>query len=712
MSDLIPTAHGAQNNVDLDAFLGSGKPADKSVLLNSILHYRELLLRGWWILLLTFGIALGIGAWYLFEKHPKYQSEGLIMVAGKVSLPDGAIYSEELSNFFGTQIELMKSEAVRTRALSRLEAQHPELKPVDAKLVVGQQPNASIFGLSVTSDEPAYSQAYLDATMQAYMDIKREMRSDTSESTLSALTAELANLEKTLKTEDDAILAFKKDNNIGYLQDEGNAAGTYLAGLERKLASLKTEYDLLNRLSVDQNIDRREQISLPDDAADADQTAGTAQVGAAADYMKARQQIELLKARLADYSVDMRPQHPFIVELNRELALYQRLIATYSEQSAEQLAGEKESFRVQIENLESQITEWQAKALDSSERLGRYEKLQGDWDRTKALYDRLLTSMQSVDVNKNIDQDMVSILESATASHPVKLGVPEVIAAACMAGLVIGVGIILLMDQLSDRMKTTASFMAHFSERILGQIGEESGNSAVLAQDDPRHLLVESFSHLRSALTFLPYYKSGRPKTLLVTSAVPSEGKSTVASNLAVTLAAGGTRVLLVDADLRRGRIAQAFNLQYGNQRGFSSVLTGEMNAHDTILTSDYPYLDIIPRGRNLPQPSRYLVGPVMDAFLAQMTSQYDFVIFDSCPVLVADDTTSFAPKVDATLFVVRMSLSSARSSRKALEFLYNRQVNVLGVVLNGVTATGGEHGYYEYSDYHDKPSVTAVATS
>lgn len=712
MSALTPSASGGSKLADPFAELfGAAKPADKSALRTSILHYFDLLRRGWPILLLTLGISLGIGAWYIFEKAPKYESIGRIMVTGKISLPDGAIYSEELNNFYGTQIELMQSEIVRTRALDRVHALHPEIKSMPAKLDVGQQPHASIFALAVTSDDPAYSQAYLDALMEEYIDVKKEMRSQTSETTLSAITEELKTLEKTLKTGDDELLAFKKKNNIGYLEEEGNAAGAYLAGLERKLASLKTEEELLNRLDVDQNIDRIQRAAVPDGANESEPPVVMAQFGAVADYIKARQQIQLLKARLAEYSQDMRPQHPVIVELNGEIALYQRLIGTYTDQSRDQLTAQKESIRIQIENMESQIKEWQTKALDLSERLGEYEKLKGDSDRSKALYDRLLTSMQSVDVNKNINQDLISVLQGASVAFPVKLGVAEVIAIAAFGGIVLGVGILLVVDLLSDRMKSTAAFMNHFSERIIGQIGREAAGTGLLVPNDPRHLFAESFSHLRSALKFLPY-QTARPKTLLITSAIPSEGKSTVASNLAITLAGGGTRVLLVDADLRCGRLAEIFNLPPKNKRGFSSILTGETIPGDVIIPSGHPQLDLLPRGRILVQPSRFLLGPIMDHFIAEVSGQYDYVIFDSCPILVADDTTSFAPKIDATLFVVRLSLSSARSSRKALDFLYNRQVNVLGVVLNSVTAGAGEYGDYQYSQYYHREASIAASAS
>ncbi len=693
---------GSSTQVDPLAELFGTKSGGNSNLLASVLHYREVLKHNWWILLLCVSVALAGGGWYVFQKKPSYLSAGRIMVSGKVSLPEGAFYSEELSNFFGTQVELMQSEIVQKRAMARVQSVNPEIKllnPESLRLQVGQQPKASIFILSVTSDDPGFSQAYLNAIMDEYIGVKREMRTTNSDTTLSAITDELKNLEKALQTDEAELLAFRKDNNLGYLQEEGNGAGSYLATLEKKLALLKTEYELLTRLEVDQNVERRQRTTNEEGITIA-RDGVSAQFGPLGDYMKARQQIELVKARLDDFGKYLRPKHPIMVTLSNELALQQRLISTYREQSKTHLAAERESIAVQIENLESQIKEWQVKALDLSLRLAQYEKIKSRYDRSKGLYDRLLGSMQSVDVNKNINQDLVSVLEKASVSRPVKPGTPKVLGSALFVGLLIGVGIVLLMDQLDDKMKSTASFQSHFSERIVGQVVREPDWATLLVPDDPRHGFAESFSNLRSALFFLPY-KNARPKTLLVTSSLPSEGKSTVSSNLAITLAAGGSKVLLINADLRRGQLAQRFEVPTSHL-GFTGVLTEQVGFRQAVIPSGFADLDFIPRGKGMMQPSRYLLGHLMDQFIAEMKTGYDFVIFDSCPVLAADDTTSFASKLDATLFVIRIGSSSVRSCRKALEFLYNRQVNVLGTVLNAVDSSSAEYDYYRYPDYYD----------
>jgi capsular exopolysaccharide synthesis family protein len=197
-------------------------------------------------------------------------------------------------------------------------------------------------------------------------------------------------------------------------------------------------------------------------------------------------------------------------------------------------------------------------------------------------------------------------------------------------------------------------------------------------------------------------YEGPRPKTFLITSAVPNEGKSTVSSNLAITLALSGARTLLIDSDLRRGTIREAFDIS--SKIGFCEVLKQEVNWREVVVPTVYPNLFVLPRGKTLSQPSEHLLRESTDALLREIYDSYDYIIIDSSPVLAADDTTSLAPKIDATLFVVRLSYTSARLIRKALELLYSRQVNIPGVILNFVDTSLPEYYYYQYSEYYNTP--------
>jgi capsular exopolysaccharide synthesis family protein len=168
-------------------------------------------------------------------------------------------------------------------------------------------------------------------------------------------------------------------------------------------------------------------------------------------------------------------------------------------------------------------------------------------------------------------------------------------------------------------------------------------------------------------------------------------------------MALSGARTLLIDGDLRRGAIREAFGIS--SKIGFSEVLKQEVNWREVIVPTAYPSLFILPRGRTLSQPSEHLLRDSTEALLKELYSNFDYILIDSSPVLAADDTTSLAPKIDATIFVVRLGYTSARLTRKGLELLYGRQVNVPGVILNFVDTSLPEYYYYQYSEYYSTPN-------
>src|SRR6476661_6083867 len=152
-------------------------PASITTSLVTRLHrYKALLLRRWWIPLLTICLGLFVGAWMIYQAPNAFLSSSKMMVAGKLNLAQNAVYSEDTNNFYGTQIQLMQSEEVRAGAEALVRAGHPELQPVKVNLSVTQRPRTSIFELEAIATNPDYTQTFLNAVMQKYLDVKKSMR--------------------------------------------------------------------------------------------------------------------------------------------------------------------------------------------------------------------------------------------------------------------------------------------------------------------------------------------------------------------------------------------------------------------------------------------------------------------------------------------------------------------------------------------------------
>lgn len=692
-------------------------PADRPVsapwstaFITRLHRYKSLLLRRWWIPLLTICLGLFVQAWLIYQTPPSFMSTSKMMLAGKLNISQNAVYSEDTVNFYGTQIQLMQSQEVRRSAEALVRATHPEMQPVKVEIAVVQKPRTSIFDLQAIGTTPDYTQAYLNAVMQKYLDLKKGMRQEQGSNVTSAISEQLIQTEKDLRAGEDEMIDFQKQNNIASIQEEGNSAAQYLAKLNRDYAALKTEHQLLEQLDLDQNLDRAGTVKP--DASPADKDGGGndqqgmpfSDVGPEGEYLKAKQQVQLLKAERDTLSKDLRPKHPKIIKLNDEIAKQEKLIELFRADAVEKLDTRRKSIGKQMENLKQSITEYEKRALDMSERLAQFNRIKGKVDRLKTLYDRLTNSLKDVNVSQSVDNgDQIAIMEPATPPVSVRPGLIKSLLIGLGCGLVAGIAVLLLLDRIDDRMASFSEFQNQFTENVLGQIPKEKtkGRVTLLQPDDARHIFSESYRNIRSSIFFMPY-EGPRPKTLLITSSVPNEGKSTISSNLAITFALSGARTLLIDGDLRRGALREAFGIS--SKIGFSEVLKQEVNWREVVVPTSYPSLFILPRGKTLGQPSEHLLRESTDNLIKEMYANYDYIIIDSSPVLAADDTTSLAPKIDATLFVVRLSYTSARLTRKSLELLYNRQVNVPGVILNYVDTSLPEYYYYQYSEYYNTP--------
>jgi succinoglycan biosynthesis transport protein ExoP len=669
-------------------------------------RYKSLLLRRWWIPVLTICLGLFVEAWIIYQTPPSFLSAGKMILAGKLNISQGAVYSEDSQNFYGTQIQLMQGAEVQRSAEALVRSTHPELQPVKVDVSVVQKPRTSIFDLQAIGITGDYTQAYLNAVMQKYLDFKKGMREDQGHQVTTGITEQLVQVEKDLRNAEDEMLEFQKQNNIGFIQEEGNSAAAYLVRLNREYAGLKTNYDLLTLLDLDQNLDRARSQPEPSPGTEAIEDKGMPfpDVGPEAEYLKAKQAVQLLKAERETLAKDLRPQHPKIIKIKDEIDKEEKLIELFRKEAIEKLATRRESIGKQMENLLSNVKEWEAKALDLSQRLAQFNRVKGKVDRLKTLYDRLTNNLKEVGVSQVVDgTDQVSIMEMASPPVSVRPGLLKGLLIGFGCGAFAGIGVLLLLDRIDDRMASFGEFQNHFSETVLGQIPKEKvkGKVTLLQPDDARHIFAESYRNVRSSIFFMPY-EGPRPKTILITSAVPNEGKSTVSSNLSITLALSGARTLLIDCDLRRGTIRENFGIS--SKIGFSEVLKQEVNWREVVVPTAYPNLFILPRGKTLSQPSEHLLRDSTEALLKEIYNHYDYIIIDSSPVLAADDTTSLAPKIDATLFVVRLSYTSARLTKKGLELLYSRQVNVPGVILNFVDTSLPEYYYYQYSEYYNTP--------
>jgi capsular exopolysaccharide synthesis family protein len=592
-------------------------------------------------------------------------------------------------------------------------------------------PRTTIFVLRATGENPEYTKVFLQACMEEYTNLKKEMAERTSSTTIAGLTDQMLRLEPQLQKCDDEMQSFLATNDAALLQ-EASGVGTYLVALYQQTATAKSEYDLLQSMTLDQSL-LLEQNQAPaltgggvGTQAGASMTFGGLLVNAGLaeqsglfspstvgmEYLTTKQQILLLTAQMERYAEYLKPKHPQMIALSRETNQLGQMLDIYRQQSVEQLDAKKHAMALQITNLDNQTKQWGAQNLDLSRKSAQYARLKGKSDRIQSLYDSLLATLETLDVNKDISPESVTIYEPASDALPDKTLAKIRLTIAGVIGLVLGLVMLLLLDRLDDRLNSFMELEELFDEEVLGQIPHErkpahGGMLPFVQADDQRHPFIESYRNLRSSLLYMAQTGT-RPHTLLVTSSVPSDGKSLTAANLGITLAMGGARVLLVDADLRKGTLAGRFNIEADT--GLTEVLLQGLDWRSLVKETPVANLRLLPRGATTQRSSEFFIGPVMEKFLLESNNEYDYVIIDTAPVMAADDVTSLAPLVDGVIFVIRAEFTSARVARAALDMLYQRKARVLGLVFNSVRATASDYySYYRYRDYYKaKPSNPA----
>jgi polysaccharide biosynthesis transport protein len=710
-------------------------------------RYKILLRRRWWFLLLTTSIGLCVMVLRIIGQEKTYTSLARLQAGGRVvGNQSGTQYLEYLQDFYGTIIETVEGSSLRGRALERVSAHHPDVAEVEVDIRVVQNRGSAIFNVRAEGSEPKYTQLFLDALLEEFMMGREQERDLKKNKALMTLKQELTDRQSAMEVMANNLAKFKADNAIVLLGNRQNEAGTELSrarmekyAYERQL----TEVDLLlsdldaalnqrlrgsgaNLFPQDGNgnpVPALEATLTPDASAARTGLGREGAVGFTGTeraYMDEQRRLSALVRERNILLASFLEQHPKVLEVDRQMDRIRGTMVDLQKEILDEAKGQKTALERKIKTLDTQIEEVTKQAQDTGEKLAEFERLAKLVDESTKSLEQVRDLVHRFEVDQEIGGDAVQVADRASVAienlpdfiMPVALGI--------IVGLCVGIITLLLFDRLDDRMNSFAEFQSLFpAEAVIGQIPEQRqrGDVALLKPHDDRHLYAEAFRNVRSSVLF-KNWRGKPPKSILVTSAVPNEGKTTVTSNLAITIAHSGARVLLVDCDLRRGGVSELFKLAVSP--GLSEVLRGRLPWRSAIQKTDTPSLDIIARGEVFDQTSEMLLSKTAQEVLKEATGEYDYVIFDSAPVLVADDTGSFAPKIDTVLFVVRMSSTMARLSAKALDILYDRQVNVGGVILNRSNTSLKEYTYYNYASYYstkpeaqpERPQAAAPAES
>lgn len=410
-----------------------------------------------------------------------------------------------------------------------------------------------------------------------------------------------------------------------------------------------------------------------------------------------------------------KPKHPKRIQLEQDLISVKEEMKSEIQFLLDKYKARYESIRVEEEVLTSEISGWQNTVLDSSKKVNELMSLNEEEERLKLLYRTLTARIEEINVSDDYGKETVLVLEEPRVTA-IPLKTPRKLFVVFVFSVIAACCVVFLLDYLDDTVKTPED-LKKLDIPALGIVQsvpwDEKNLVAHNILSDESEDLVESYRTIRTNI--LLSKPESTLRTLLVTSALPSEGKTTTSVNTSMVLAQNGFKVLLIDGDLRRPTIHKMFGFK--NDKGFSTVLSEIEKFDNCVVHTRVPGLDVLSAGHIVPDPAKLLHAANFKGFIEGALHRYDKVVIDSAPILTVSDSVMLSDSIDSIMLVVHGQKTSKNVILKTKEALMNNSSKIIGAVLNNIVLKKAGYYYYNYRykykyGYGSKKTVTKNNTN
>ena len=575
--------------------------------------------------------------------------------------------------------------------------------------------------------DPALSMQLANGHAASYIRYGLDLRSKTNEEALAFLEKKLLELKERVESSEVALNDYRRDKGIISLSDKENIVVDRLGDLNKRLTEAEAE-----RISLEAKV----------------RTVRNGNYDVLSDYLNdptiqgLKSDIARLEGEHAKLAKEFKPGYPPLDKITAQIENTRTRLTAEVRNAVKSAETAYQAARTKEAELRAKMQDQKRETLNLKDSAVQYGILAREVDTNKQLYDSVLQRMREMKVAADSQSSNIYVVDKAEMprrqSYPNKT---RSLLIALFLGLAGGVGLAFLMDHLNSTFRTPEELERYIHLPNLaivpdfmclnanghrygygyghrpklpsppknddGKLPAKKPLSEIILEQDPFSVVAESYRNLRSALLLAKADEP--PKTIMLTSATRSEGKSTTLVNTSIVFAQMGARVLIIDGDLRRPRCHKI--LKMPNEVGLAECLAGQIEPEKVLRPTQVDNLFVITSGSRPPNPAELLGSKSMRRTIHSLRDQFDYIFIDSSPVLPVSDALPLATMVDGVLLVVDGQKTPRQLVRDARLRLSSTQIKMLGVLLNRVDVQEGSYGSY-YGHYYNYYKHDEVETA
>jgi polysaccharide biosynthesis transport protein len=698
-------------------------------------HVRAVWRRKWLILGVTALMVVG-GMLYTLRQPKIYSaSTSLIIDVAAPRILDTdvkEVMGDERGNYWAnkeyytTQSEVITSRAVAARVVDRLglrndaaflgvegiqdeEARKKAMASIDAvalvrsRITVIPSLNSRVVRIAVEDLDPRRAALVANEVAEAYIAENLALKLKTTEGASAWLEERMSELGARAKTSELDVYRFKRGADMLSMSVDskgGTQQSTAKQAYDRYMAEL---IGVRARMAVLQGrVEAMRQLRKSASPESEHWAEGLSEAGEGA-LRDLRTKVLEQRTTCVELSGRYLEEHPKMQECQQKLAVMQQELRRSLENLVRGAETELAAAQATERKFLELVAQAKAEAFQLTEKEIEFEKLQRESDNNQRLYELVLKRFKELELSGLLRTSNVRVLDAAIPQFaPVRPKPRSAVLLFLVLGLVGGVMLAVGLEFLDASVASRADVEERLRLSFIGAmpplVPEDGGSTDLFIHRHPRSPAAEMCRAIRTNLLFMSPDKPFR--TVVVSSAGPSEGKSTAVINLGMVMAQTGTRVLLMDTDMRRPRLHRAFGV--ANDVGVSSLVVGEGSLEHAIKSTDVPDLFVLPCGPLPPNPAELLHTRAFSELLGKLQERYDCILLDSPPLGPVSDALVLAKQTDGILLVLKAGVTHREQARRAIRSLRDVKARIIGALLNHVDMKAGKYGaeYNPYSYY------------